>query len=151
MARNGKLDPTIGRDEGMCRFFSPSPRTHTHALQKSAGQFKVGCFGIALLCAFLMLEVLSRRTKSNPVVRTLLLLLGPFSIKFISIAHWTSRRRKDSNSRGSCKSNSSQGGARGASIVNCSRCRSRSLVFQVPSRQESPFLGSLRHHGRLWH
>lgn len=118
MARNGKLDPTIGRDEGACRFFSPTGHTHTYVLQKFAGRFKVSCSDVQLSFFFLMFEVLSRRTKSNPVVRALLLSLGASSVKFIPIAHRASRGRKDGDSRRSCKSNSSKGSARGTSIVN---------------------------------
>ncbi|KAF8141334.1 P-loop containing nucleoside triphosphate hydrolase protein [Boletus edulis] len=41
MARNGKLDPTIGRDEGACQSFPPTCRTHPCVLQRFAERFKL--------------------------------------------------------------------------------------------------------------
>ena len=45
----GKLDPTIGRDEGTFRFLLHTHLTHTYVLQKFVGQFKVSCSGTAIL------------------------------------------------------------------------------------------------------
>ncbi|KAG8778436.1 chaperone ATPase hsp78, partial [Serendipita sp. 397] len=59
LARQGKLDPTIGRDEGTA-CISGSFQLRLTRLQKSGGLSKNG-----------LSPVLSRRTKSNPV------LLGP--------------------------------------------------------------------------
>ncbi|OBZ74067.1 Heat shock protein 78, mitochondrial [Grifola frondosa] len=73
LARNGKLDPTIGRDEGKFQEYSQCYNAHSYYSRDSTDNSKLVLFSLVdvALRLTISLLVLSRRTKSNPV------LIGP--------------------------------------------------------------------------
>ena len=75
--------------------------------------------------------------------------LGASSVKFIPIAHRTSRSRKDIDSRKSCKWNRNQGGASGMLAVGWFWCASRTPASQVSPMQEGTVIGPFHCHGSL--
>ena len=69
LAKSGKLDPVIGRDEGKLYAINFSPFSSYGHGQRFGGLSKVCIVYCRSEYWLIRLKVLSRRTKSNPVVR----------------------------------------------------------------------------------
>ena len=69
LAKSGKLDPVIGRDEGKLYAINFSPFSSYGHGQRFGGLSKVRIVYCRSEYWLIRLKVLSRRTKSNPVVR----------------------------------------------------------------------------------